>query len=189
MKAKKKNRFLTFCCSMLPGAAEMYMGFMKTGISLMSLFFLILGITSWIGGGVLAAFMIVVWCYGFFHANHLAGLADEDFVKIEDEYLFGMNTFLEGKNFVNKYQKWIAAVLIFMGITFLWESVASMIYDLVPESYRIIATVMWRIGDYIPKLLAGLAIIVVGIKLICGKKAQLSEEVLMVEEKKEQEEK
>ena len=30
MKTKKKNRFLTFCFSMMPGAAEMYMGFMRT---------------------------------------------------------------------------------------------------------------------------------------------------------------
>ena len=187
MKAKKKNRFLTFCCSMLPGAAEMYMGFMKTGISLMIAFFLLLAVASWMGG-TLAVFAIVVWCYGFFHANHLAALTDEEFAQVEDAYLLGVDTFLDGKNFVNKYQKWIAVILIFVGITFLWDSVAGMVYDLVPESYRIIATVMWRIGDYIPKLLAGFAIIVLGIKLICGKKAQLSEEVLMVEEKEGQEE-
>ena len=40
MKTKKKSRFLTFCFSMLPGAGEMYMGFMRTGVSLMLLFFL-----------------------------------------------------------------------------------------------------------------------------------------------------
>ena len=39
MKTKKKNRFLTFCFSLMPGAAEMYMGFMRTGTELM-LFFL-----------------------------------------------------------------------------------------------------------------------------------------------------
>ena len=189
MKAKKKNRFLTFCCSMLPGMAEMYMGFMKTGLSLMCLFFLILAVTSVFDGGMLAPFVIVVWCYGFFHANHLAGLTDEEFAGIKDEYLFGMNTFMDGKNFVSKYQKWIAVLLIFVGICFLWEAAASMIYDLVPEDYRVIATVMWRIGDYIPKLLAGLTVIVIGIRLIRGKKAQLSEDVLWVEEQPKQEEK
>ena len=35
---KKKNRFLLFCFSFLPGAGEMYLGFMKTGISLLSIF-------------------------------------------------------------------------------------------------------------------------------------------------------
>lgn len=35
---KKKNAILTFIFSMLPGAGEMYMGFMKQGVSLMSMF-------------------------------------------------------------------------------------------------------------------------------------------------------
>ena len=39
---KKKNRCWTFCFSFIPGAGEMYMGFMKMGISLMSLFVLVL---------------------------------------------------------------------------------------------------------------------------------------------------
>ena len=189
MKAKKKSRFLTFCFSMLPGAAEMYMGFMKTGLSLMSLFFLMIVVLGVFDGGMLAAFGVVVWCYGFFHANHLAGLTDEEFAEVKDEYLFGMNTFTDGRNVVDKYQKWIAALLIFAGVCFLWDAAASMIYDLVPESYRVIATVMWRVGDYIPKLFAGFAVIAIGIRLICGRKAQLSEDVLMVEESTKQEEK
>ena len=36
---KKKSGFWTFIFSLLPGAAEMYMGFMKMGVSLMGLFF------------------------------------------------------------------------------------------------------------------------------------------------------
>ena len=40
MKTKKKSRFLTFCFSLLPGAGEMYMGFMRMGLSLMLLFIL-----------------------------------------------------------------------------------------------------------------------------------------------------
>ena len=51
MKTKKKNRFLTFCFSMLPGAAEMYMGFMKTGVSLMSLFMLVIMVAIWMNQG------------------------------------------------------------------------------------------------------------------------------------------
>ena len=42
MKTKKKNKFFTFCFSLFPGAGEMYMGFMKAGVSLMLLFFLAL---------------------------------------------------------------------------------------------------------------------------------------------------
>ena len=28
---RKKGKFLTFCCSLIPGAGEMYLGFLKTG--------------------------------------------------------------------------------------------------------------------------------------------------------------
>ena len=33
---KKKNGFLAFCFSLIPGAGEMYMGFMKQGASIMA---------------------------------------------------------------------------------------------------------------------------------------------------------
>ena len=37
---QKKGKVTTFLCSLIPGAAEMYMGFMKTGISMMAAFIL-----------------------------------------------------------------------------------------------------------------------------------------------------
>ena len=36
---RKKSKGWTFICSLLPGAGEMYMGFMKQGAVLMTLFF------------------------------------------------------------------------------------------------------------------------------------------------------
>ena len=61
MKAKKKSKFLTFCFSLLPGAAEMYMGFMKMGVSLMSLFFLIIMLGMLMNQGIIVMAGIVVW--------------------------------------------------------------------------------------------------------------------------------
>ena len=40
MKKTKRNKFLTFLFSLIPGGAEMYMGFMKMGASLLSIFLL-----------------------------------------------------------------------------------------------------------------------------------------------------
>ena len=37
---QKRGKFATFLCSLIPGAAEMYMGFLKKGISLMAIFIL-----------------------------------------------------------------------------------------------------------------------------------------------------
>lgn len=175
MKTKKKNRFLTFCFSMLPGAGEMYMGFMKTGVSLMLLFFLVITFSLWMNQGVLSIFGVVVWFYGFFHANHLGSLSDEDFSSVKDEFLFGLEGLPDAKNFAQKYNKWIAYALIFAGVCFLWNSAASILDEMLPEGYDFIVRMMWRIGDYVPSVVIGIAIVVVGIKLLSGKKVELAE--------------
>ena len=173
METKKKKRFLIFCFFLFPGAAEMYMGFMKTGVSLMSLFFLVAMLSVWMGQGVLAMAIVVIWFYGFFHANHLAGLTDEDFVQIKDEYLFGMDGIPGVESFVKKYHKWIAVILILLGASMLWNSVAQVMANL---NFQLVAQIMWKIGNYIPSFAFGVAIIFAGVKMISGKKATLAEQ-------------
>ncbi|MDD3140341.1 MAG: hypothetical protein PHX08_15405, partial [Lachnospiraceae bacterium] len=85
---KKKNGFLTFVFSCLPGAGEMYMGFFKQGVSIMSLFFLLIFVSSWMNMGALMYISPVIWFYSFFHANNLHSLPDEEFYAIEDTFLF-----------------------------------------------------------------------------------------------------
>ena len=78
---KKKNRLFTFFCSLIPGAGEMYLGFFKHGISVMSLFFLLL-FCSGILFPPLMFLSPVLWFYSFFHVNHLITLTDEEFYMI-----------------------------------------------------------------------------------------------------------
>ena len=42
----KKSMFLTFCFSFIPGAGQMYQGYMKRGLSLMILLGLAFALTS-----------------------------------------------------------------------------------------------------------------------------------------------
>lgn len=172
MKTKKKSRFLTFCFSLLPGAGEMYMGFMRTGVSLMLLFFLAIYIPVSLRLSELSVIGFVVWAYGFFHANHLAGLSDEEFDRVKDEFLFGMNTIMDGKNFVRKYQRTVAVVLIAAGILLLWNTMGDIAYRLLPG---FVSEFMRIIGSYAPRVLVSLVIIFIGIKMIEGRKTQLSE--------------
>lgn len=175
MKTKKKSRFLTFVASWVPGAAEMYMGFMKMGLSMMALFMLIIIVTAWTNQAALAGFLVVEWFYCFFHANHLASLSDEDFAEVKDGYLFGLDELPSTKNFVEKYSKWIAYGLILIGISFLWSTVTSILYSILPESYHYICRMMWRIGDYVPSILIGCGIVFLGVKLLEGKKMEVAE--------------
>lgn len=173
MRAKKKNRFFTFCFSCLPGAAEMYMGFMKMGVSLMLLFFAVIMLATWLNQGVIIMIGVVIWFYGFFHANHLAGLNDEDFNMVKDEYLLGMDEILGIRSMAEKNYKWIAGILIFLGVCFLWNSMEDLLRDILPEMYQFIPRMMWRVGNYIPSFVIGLGIIYVGIKMISGKRVSL----------------
>lgn len=184
MKTKKKNRFFTFCVSCIPGAGEMYMGFMKMGLSMMLMFAFTIVAATWTQQGVIACFCVVEWFYCFFYANHLASLNDEEFDKIKDEYLFGLDALPGSKAFVEKYHKWIAYGLIIIGISLLWGTMTDLLVSVLPEQYRFITRFMWRVGNYIPSILIGCGIIFLGVKLIGGKKMETGETGRAIEEKK-----
>ena len=83
---KKKSGFLTFIFSWIPGAGQMYMGFMRMGVSLMGLFWGILALSIFFNTGFLMLIDVVVWFYSFFHAHSLRAMDDEDFYALEDHH-------------------------------------------------------------------------------------------------------
>lgn len=172
---QKRGKFLTFLCSLIPGAAEMYMGFMKTGISLMTVFILCIVVPSVLRvSDVFILFAVLAWFYSFFHARNLAACSEEEFQALTDEYVWA--SFMEGKGIKltnPSLRKWGAIVLIVYGLTQLWHTVARWIYTLIPDY-------MWEEAsmfvDGIPQVLVALVIIIVGLKLIAGKKEELNGE-------------
>ena len=80
---KKKSKFMTFIWSLIPGAGEMYLGFFKQGVSLMTVFCALLGISGFLQLAFLTYLAPIVWFYSFFHANNLNSLNDEEFYSIE----------------------------------------------------------------------------------------------------------
>ena len=63
---KQKKGFLLFISSLIPGAGEMYMGFFKQGISIMTLFWAIIAIAGGLNISSLVIFLPVLWFYSFF---------------------------------------------------------------------------------------------------------------------------
>lgn len=172
---QKRGRFLTFICSLIPGAAEMYMGFMKTGISLMTVFVLCFVVPSLLRvSDVFILFGMLVWFYSFFHARNLVVCNEEEFHALKDEYVW--TAFLEGRGFQltsPAIRKWGAAALIVYGVTLLWDTITHWIYFLIPDSIWDEVSV---IVDGVPQILVSLVIIVIGFKLIAGKKEELNGE-------------
>lgn len=171
MKPRKKNKFFTFIFSLLPGAGEMYMGFMKTGLSLMILFVSVIAVAGYLQIPVLILFLGVIWCYGFFHVHHLRSLNDDEFLMMEDNYLFGLEILSQGNKHVEKYRNWFAYVLIGLGVALLWQLfIGILIYIGLPTWIYNIVRLM---ESGVPKLVVGVLVIIVGIRLIKGKKAIL----------------
>ena len=162
---RKKNRFLTFLCSLVPGAGEMYMGFMKMGLSLLIIFMATIVLAAFTEISELIFVAIVIWIYSFFHANNLAGMPDKDFQELEDKYIPGS---LEEQPLSRNLQKLIAGLLIFFGIILLGESFIRMMPDFLREYLS-------PILRYLPRIVVAFILILLGIKLIQGKKEVLEE--------------
>lgn len=174
---RKKNRFLLFCCSFLPGAGEMYLGFMKMGISLMGVFMLLLVISGMSGFGILSIVSMVVWAYSFFHSNNLGGMTVEELNYIKDEYLFVDSDLPDTfkKSLAGKYRKVLAVILILIGFSMLWDMFSDIMYDVLGADLfnRYFARISGMVTYNIPRFIISVVIIWIGVKLIMGKKQEL----------------
>ena len=170
---RKKNKFLTFLFALLPGAAEMYMGFMKMGLTLLSLFFGIVAAASWLGMEFLVFVALIVWIFSFFHAINLASLPDEKFAEIQDDYLIHLDSIgVKASN--RRVRGIVAAVLIFIGILLCYNAVCGIIYRIYPKNW--LSYMLQIINTQATQAICGIVIIVVGISMIRGKKRELDEE-------------
>lgn len=173
---KKKNRFWLFICSLWPGAGHMYIGFMKMGLSLMLGFLLSCAVVGITDIGALAVFPIIIYVYSFFHANNLGGLDDGEFATVEDEYLFGFADMgqyrqkLSGKN-----RNIAAAVLIIVGVCMLWNMAFGIFIDYVGLDNPVIRMIYYTLRDDVPRAVIALVVIWIGMRMLRGKKEELTQ--------------
>lgn len=171
MKQKKKNKVYTFLLSFMPGAAEMYMGFMKKGISIMILF-LIVAYVGLVWAQEIGLFAcVLVWFYSFFHARNLVACEEEDFQNLQDEFIWA--SFIDGKDIQISnptLRKWGAGILIVFGVVLLWENFSRVIYSLIPDS---LWDVLVPIVEQVPEVVIAVLIIFIGLRMIRGKKEEL----------------
>ena len=150
------------------------MGFMKMGVSLMGTFMLIIVLSSYLNLAPFVCLAVVVWFYGFFHVHSIAGMSDEDFYALEDDYLFHvLNDEKLKKEFTKNYSKIVSVVLIILGVVLIWNGIYSTVMQFLPDD------IYWIVRDIcsaIPNIVIGIAVIYGGIYLIRGKKKELEQE-------------
>ncbi|MCI1967913.1 hypothetical protein [Clostridium luticellarii] len=169
MKSKKSN-FLAVIFSFLPGAGHMYMGFMKMGLSLMAAFFTVIFLSSWLNIGPLLFILPLIWFYSFFDCINKQSLPDEEFELLEDNYMFSIDKLINlDRNLFKKQRLFFGILLVCMGIYLIWDNVRYIIKPYIDSGvYRILS----NFTGIVPQIIVGMAIIVIGVKLIMGKKKE-----------------
>ncbi|MFA9375189.1 MAG: hypothetical protein ACERKZ_00400 [Lachnotalea sp.] len=170
---KQKKGFWTFIFSFIPGAGEMHMGFMKQGISIMVVFWMCIGLASFLNMGPLLYGLPLLWFYSFFNVHNLRSLTEEEFYSIEDEYAFRLDEVISNKrDFVKKHRYIIAIGLILVGCSILWDNSYRLLADILPNYF---SDIIYRIGDMVPQLVWGFVIIGIGVSMVRGKKKELED--------------
>lgn len=169
----KKNGILTFLFAFVPGAGQMYQGYMKRGLSLITLFFLCIMAGMLLEPLVLTA--LIVWMYSIFdtfnlRAQFIAGTAPAD------DYLVHFNTKDTRLTlFFRDSHKLVGWGLIALGAMVAYQNIIM----------RVLGDVMWRWGqnspffravylmlDELPEVVVCVALIVCGVWLVRGPKGK-----------------
>ena len=75
---RRKHGLLLFIASCIPGCGEMYQGYMKRVISILTVFYGLLTIAIFLEVGALAVLLLPIWMFSFFDSYNLRGQTDEE---------------------------------------------------------------------------------------------------------------
>ena len=171
----KKNRFLAFILSLIPGCGLMYLGYMKKGLQTMLMF---------VAAGYLAYFtntiffdwltvlflmpLPVLWFYQMFDAMHSLTRMRRDEIETpgDDGFFFPENLFAITPIKNRTFAKAAAVALILTGaIGIVYGALNNLHYVLGWDAQRII---LGAARGYVVPALASLALIIAGVRLLKG---------------------
>ena len=169
-----KNGILTFLFAFCPGAGQMYQGYMKRGLSLITMFclFVVIGVSTL---EVLTVGCVIVWMYSFFDTFNLraqigAGTAPQD------DYLVHINWHDQRmEQFMLDSHKLLGWGLIALGALVAYQNILM----------NTLGDIVWRWGqsspffralylmmDQLPEIVVCVALIICGAWLVRGPKGR-----------------
>ncbi len=156
----RKSKLLTFLFGLFPGAGQMYLGYMKRGVSLMTVFWLIIVLMGFLGMSFLAFFLPVIWFYAFFDTMNLRSMIYEYLPN--DDFLFHLDSSLgiQCINFFRHRHLLSGILLIIFGVYILLHTF------LLPFLYFAFDIDLYPFFENLPTLLLAIIIIFLGVRLI-----------------------
>lgn len=168
---KQKKGFWLFIFSLIPGAGEMYMGFQKQGLSIMTVFWGCIALSAGTGIGWLIMALPILWFYSFFNVHNLKSLTEEEFYSVSDDYVFHIDRLFRSWNLSDKrYRYALAAILIFFGASILWNNFTELLYAILPYP---VAEILGILAYRLPQILIAVLIILAGLSLFSTKKSEI----------------
>ena len=173
---KPKHGFLLFLTSCIPGCGEMYQGYMKRGMSILTIFCGIFALAVFLEIGALAVLMLPLWLFSFFDSYNLRTQLEEGTAEA-DAYLFGLSDMDSRRmnDLLRKRHSLVGWGLVLLGVYVLFETVAGRLVNIICEYLG-----EWWLYEIVmrdlPRLAVTVGIIALGVWFIRGpKKAQVED--------------
>ena len=167
-----KNGFLTLMFSFFPGAGQMYQGYMKRGLSHVTLFFLFIGVGGiigdwfWIVRPVLLL-SAIVYMYSFFDSLNLRSQLKAGECPVDD-YAIGLSFFSQYSKLNVNQHKVIGWVLIAIGAYSIYIGIFSDILYHLQAFFETRIPAIANMIRCIPNLIVAILFIYAGYRLIRG---------------------
>lgn len=150
-ETKAMNRkIITLGLSVIPGAGHMYLGYQKKGLVYMGMFFFTIFFMGWLNLSFLLFLVPLIWFYAFFDAFHTVNETS-----IEDGEVDLINLLPKIGH------KYIGLGLIVVGLIVIFQN---LIFPIIGEF------IGYRYRNFIQSFIVSLAFIIMGIKMLRGKK-------------------
>ena len=174
---KRKQGLLFFISSCIPGCGQMHQGYMKRGMSILTIFCGIFALAVFLEIGALAVLMLPVWLFSFFDSYNLRAQAEADAAP-PDGYLFGLSD-VDSHQMSALLQKRHSRVgwgLVAVGVYIFYSTVADWVVDFFCQFFD--AWWLDRVLSYdVPRLAVTVGIIALGVWFIRGPKREKSEDI------------
>ncbi len=158
----KKNGFLTFLFALVPGAGQMYYGYMQRGLSLITLFCLSFGLAYTMDIYLFLVVCAIVWMYSFFDVYDLLRCANAGQPRQDGLMLLG--SMADIKKTIPRNGKLLGWILIGLGVYGVYELV---IRDLLFPLFRMMfGDRAWGILHNIPGIVVSVLFIAAGVWLL-----------------------
>ena len=168
---KRKHGLLLFIAACIPGCGEMYQGYMKRGVSILTAFCAVFALAAFLEIGALAVLMIPLWLFSFFDSYNLRGQTDAQAEANPDAYLFGLSD-MDSRRMSTLLQKRHSLMgwgLVILGVWILYATVADWVTDFFYQFFD--AWWLYNIlNRHVPRLAVTAGVIALGVWFIRGPK-------------------